>query len=322
MVHSGLLHPVTRQRCAWFDSISLRDRQLTCCQTGRLPFLMANHLRTERKLACLNALVEGCSIRSAERMTGVHRDTITRLLVNVGEGCATLLDERMTGLSCTRLELDEIWSYVGRKQRNVPEGASDELGDQWTYVAIDPTTKLIPSFLVGKRTHYNTRAFCADLASRVRNRVQISTDGLAMYVGAIEAAFGGRVDFAQIVKQYEAEPIGPGRYSPPKVSATQKTPVFGSPLEEYVTTSHAERSNLTMRMQMRRFTRLTNAFSKKLENHCAAIALHVAHYNFVRQHRSLRVTPAVAASVESKMWDLDELVSAAEAVQARDAADS
>lgn len=275
---------------------------------------MANHLRTEKKLAVLAALVEGCSVRSTERLTGVHRDTICRLLAHVGEGCARLLDDKMLDLDCQRLELDELWSFVGKKQRSVRKTDDEShVGDQWTYVAIDADTKLVPSFLVGKRTAENTNAFVADVAARLRNRVQISTDGLRMYIEAIHASFGaGGVDYAQIVKEYEAEPIGPGRYSPPKVSATEKTPIFGAPIAKDVSTSFVERQNLTMRMGMRRFTRLTNGFSKKLENHCAAVALHVAHYNFVRTHRTLRVTPAMAGGVETVAWGIDDLLAETE----------
>jgi IS1 family transposase len=274
---------------------------------------MANHLRTEKKLAVLAQLVEGCSVRSTERLTDVHRDTILKLLVRVGTGCASLLDEKMVDLGCKRLELDELWSFVSKKQRHVT-AADDEsrVGDAWTYVAIDAETKLIPSFLVGKREAKNTNAFVADVAARLRNRVQISTDGLRQYIEAIDQSFGADVDYAQIVKSYEAEPVGAGRYSPPKVSSTEKTPITGAPIAELVSTSYIERSNLNMRMGMRRFTRLTNAFSKKIENHCAAIALYVAHYNFVRVHRTLRTTPAMAANVETHTWGLDELLAASE----------
>jgi IS1 family transposase len=280
---------------------------------------MANVLPFGKQVAAIGALVEGCSIRSVERMTGVHRDTLCRLLVRVGEGCASLIDERMVNLPCECLELDELWSYVGKKQRQVREGDNASKGDAWVYVALDADTKLIPTYLVGKRTQANTHAFVDDLSSRLRNRVQLSTDGLRMYVHglrmyvhAIRDSFGpAGVDYATVVKTYEADPIGEGRYSPPRVASVEKTPIMGEPLAERVTTSHVERQNLTMRMGMRRFTRLTNAFSKKLENHCAAVALHVAHYNFVRVHRSLRVTPAMAANVERSVWSMDELVGAA-----------
>ena len=274
---------------------------------------MGNNLRTEKKLAVLAALTEGCSVRSTERLTGVHRDTIIKLLVRVGTGCASLLDEKMVDLGCKRLELDELWSFVGKKQRHVTaEDDASRVGDTWTYVAICADSKLIPSFLVGKREATNTNAFVSDVAARLRNRVQISTDGLRQYIAAIDASFGADVDYAQIVKSYEAEPIGAGRYSPPKVSSTEKTPITGAPLAELVSTSYVERSNLSMRMGMRRFTRLTNAFSKKIENHCAAVALYVAHYNLVRTHRTLRTTPAMAANVETRMWGLDDLLAAAE----------
>jgi len=179
---------------------------------------MVNHLRTEKKLAVLGALVEGCSVRSTERLTGVHRDTIIKFLVRVGTGCAALLDTKMVNLGCERLELDELWSFVGKKQRRVK--ATDDVsrvGDMWTYVAIDASSKLIPSFLVGKRDAQNTNAFVSDVAARMRNRVQISTDGLRMYVEAVNAAFGDNVDYAEIIKSYEADAIGLGRYSPPKV---------------------------------------------------------------------------------------------------------
>lgn len=275
---------------------------------------MSNVLRREKKLAVLSALTEGCSVRSTERMTGVHRDTICRLLVVVGDGCANLLDEKMVDLDCKRLELDELWAYVQKKQRQVrADEDKSRVGDTWTYVAIDPDTKLVPSFRVGKRDAENTNNFLADVASRLRNRVQLTTDGMGLYVEAIRRSFGEHgVDYAQLVKSYEAEPIGPGRYSPPRVSSTEKTPIFGEPMVEAVSTSIVERQNLTMRMGMRRFTRLTNGFSKKIENHCAAVALHVAHYNFVRSHKSVRVTPAVAAGVESRVWSLDELLAASE----------
>lgn len=274
---------------------------------------MSNVLRREKKLAVLAALTEGCSVRSAERMTGVHRDTIIRLLVSVGNTCADLLDEKMVNLGCSRVEMDELWSFIAKKQRNVRRtDDAERVGDCWTYVAIDPESKLIPAFLVGKRSVANTNEFVADVAARLRNQVQLSTDGLRMYIDAVRDAFGSNVDYATIVKSYEADPIGEGRYSPPRVIATEKTPIFGAPVEEFVSTSMVERQNLTMRMGMRRFTRLTNGFSKKIENHCAAVALHVAHYNFVRTHKSLRVTPAVAAGVESTVWGMDDLLSAVE----------
>jgi len=271
---------------------------------------MANVLPRSKQIAVLSALVEGVSVRGTERLTGVSREAVLSLLVRVGNGCAALLNERMRDLPCERLEIDELWSFVQKKQRHVKEGDHASFGDTWTYVAIDATTKLVPCFLTGKRNVETTNTFIADLASRLRYRVQISTDGLRMYADAIRSSFS-TVDYATIVKEYESEPAGAGRYSPPKVTATAKTPIFGSPVEELVSTSYVERQNLTMRMQIRRFTRLTNAHSKKLKNHGAAVALHFAHYNFVRIHSSLRCTPAMAAGLTPTVWGMDELLDAA-----------
>ena len=270
---------------------------------------MANVLKREKQLAVLGALVEGNSLRSVERMTGVQKKTVANLLVRVGDGCERLLDEKMRNLDCRRFELDEIWSFVQKKQRHV-DPATDpyEVGDTWTYVALDAETKLVPSYLVGKRGAHETRLFVEDLASRLKHRVQISTDGLKLYVEAIEQAFGADVDYAQVVKEFEVEPIGPGRYSPPKVSSVEKTIITGAPEKSKISTSYVERQNLTMRMKMRRFTRLTNAFSKKLDNHKAAVALHFAHYNFVAIHGTLRVTPAMAANVTQSVWSMEDLL--------------
>jgi IS1 family transposase len=271
---------------------------------------MANVLPRSKQLAVLGALVEGCSIRSTERMLGVHRDTVMRLGARVGEGCAYLLDEMMRDLPCERLELDELWAFVGKKQRRVRDtDDASRVGDQWTWVAIDATTKLVPTFMTGKRDADTANAFIKDLAARLRYRVQVTTDGLRTYVEPIARAFGpSGIDYAQLHKTYEAEAAGPGRYSPPKVTGTEKTPIFGSPIEELVSTSYVERQNLTMRMGIRRFTRLTNAHSKKLENHGAAVALHFAHYNFVRVHSTIRCTPAMAAGVATTVWSMDELL--------------
>lgn len=274
---------------------------------------MANVLPREKQLAVLGALVEGNSIRSTERMLGIHRDTIMRLGARVGEGCAVLLDETMRDLTCERLELDELWAFIGKKQRHVrQDDDASRVGDCWTWVAIDANTKLVPSFMTGKRDAATADAFIKDLAARLRNRVQVTTDGLRAYIAPIANAFGlAGVDYAQLHKTFEAEPIGPGRYSPPKVTGTEKTPIFGAPVEELVSTSYVERQNLTMRMGIRRFTRLTNGHSKKLENHAAAVALHFAHHNFVRVHQTLRCTPAMAAGVASTVWSMGELLDAA-----------
>lgn len=274
---------------------------------------MANVLPREKQIAVVSALVEGCSIRSTERLTGVSRPTILSLLTRVGDGCAEVMDTKMRNLPCKRLEVDELWAFVGKKQRHVTKrDDASRTGDTWTFVAIDSETKLVPSFLVGKRNAECTQAFISDVASRLKNRVQISSDGLRTYIDSIGASFGETgVDYAQLHKTYEAEPTGPGRYSPPKVISTEKTPIFGAPVAELVSTSYVERQNLTVRMGVRRYTRLTNAFSKKIENHIAATALHFAHYNLVRQHKTLRVTPAMAAGVEQTMWSVGDLIDAA-----------
>jgi len=274
---------------------------------------MANVLPRSKQLAVLSGLVEGVSIRALDRMTGVNRETIGNLLVRVGNGCAVLLDETMRDLACTRLELDELWAFVGKKQRHVREtDDASRVGDTWTYVAIDAETKLVPSFMTGKRNQETTDAFVADLAARLNRRVQVTTDGLRMYVEPLAEAFAGNgSSYAQLHKSYEADAIGPGRYSPPKVTGTEKTPIFGAPVADLVSTSFVERQNLTVRMGIRRFTRLTNAFSKKLENHGAAVALHFAHYNFVRVHQTLRCTPAMAAGVSPTLWNMGELLDAA-----------
>jgi IS1 family transposase len=242
-------------------------------------------------------------------MTGTHRDTICRLLVEVGDGCAKLMDEQLRELPCRRIEVDEIWAYVGKKQRHMtPLDDPRRVADQYTFVALDPETKIVPAYLVGKRDLPTATAFITDLSERLANRVQLSSDALAAYVEATERAFGADVDYGQEVKFYEAESVGRGRYSPPHVTSAQRIVIAGNPNRAFISTSLIERQNLTMRMSMSRFTRLTNAFSKKIENLRAAVSLHFAHYNFVRVHRSLRVTPAMEAWVSDRLWSLDELV--------------
>ena len=285
----------------------------TFSATGRIitqderDILVANILPVEKQVAVVGALVEGASIRSVERMFGVHRDTIMRLGVRVGLACEDLLDRELRNLTCRHLQLDEIWAYVGKKQRHL--GADDDprlVGDFWTFVALDTETKLVASYRVGKRDVETTQEFVTDLAARLSGRVQLSSDMMGAYVDAIRKGFGPNVDYGRIVKHYQTEPAGPGRYSPPEVSSTTTEGVFGYPVD--ICTSHVERQNLTMRMSMRRFTRLTNGFSKKVENLKAAVALHFAHYNFVRIHRSLRVTPAMEAEVTSRPWTVADLV--------------
>ena len=268
-----------------------------------------NTLTREKQVTIIRALVEGVSIRSVERMVGVHRDTIMRLMVRIGEGCERLQDRIMKNLDCTAIEVDEIWGFVGKKQRQVTDADDpSRVGDVWTFVAIAADTKLVPSFITGKRDAETAQMFTDDLASRLRNRVQISSDGLALYVDTVEQAFGADVDYAQIVKSYEAEPAGSGRYSPPRVTSVEKTSIQGNPDMDRVSTSYVERGNLSIRMCNRRMTRLTNAFSKKHENHVAAMALHFANYNLCRVHRTLRVTPAMEAGIADHVWTVAELV--------------
>lgn len=273
---------------------------------------MSNTLKPEKQLAVLNALTEGMSVRSTERLTGVHRDTIIRFMGRVGDGCQRLMDRELRNLTCPRIECDEIWAYVGKKQRHLSPTDDDmAMGDFYTFVALDPITKLVPSFHVGKRDIGNTRIFINDLASRLSGRVQLSTDSMSAYAAAIDAAFGANVDYGQIVKFYSREYTGPGRYSPPVCIGTERTAVWGNPDPAYICTSHVERSNLSMRMGMRRLTRLTNAFSRRVENLQAAVRVYFAHYNFVRIHRSLRVTPAMAGGVTPTLWSMNDLLGAA-----------
>jgi IS1 family transposase len=270
-----------------------------------------NILQTDKKLAVIAALVEGASIRSIERMTGVHRDTIMRLLVSVGDRCALMLNERMRGLRLHRLEFDEIWTYVAKKQRRVTT-ADDaaECGDQFVFTALDPDSKLVPSFVVGKRSPVTCWTFVSDVRQRTLGRVQITTDGFKGYIPTIDDAFGADVDYAMLIKTYgsSGEAGAPEGYHPPRVIGIFHQIMFGEPDESKISTSYVERQNLTMRMQMRRFTRLTNAFSKKLVNLKAALSLYFAWYNFCRIHRTLRVTPAMAAGVTNTVWHLTNLI--------------
>jgi IS1 family transposase len=271
---------------------------------------MANNLSTEKKVLAISMLAEGNSIRSIERVSGIHRDTIMRLGVRVGEGCQKVMDERMRGLTCKHIEVDEIWGFIGAKRKNANRVGA--YGDVWTFIALDAETKLIPSFVVGKRDTYHARAFMDDLAGRLLHRVQISSDSLRAYVDAADYAFGSEVDYGQIVKTYSFVTVGSAaasvRYSPAEVVKTEKTVVKGMPDVNRICTSHIESQNLTLRMHCRRLTRLTNAFSRKLENFQAAVALNFAYYNFCKTHSTLRMTPAMAASVEKSHWTVAELV--------------
>ena len=273
---------------------------------------MANVLNIDKQIAVIGALAEGSSIRSIERITGVHRDTIM-LGVKVGQGCASLLDEKMRDLPSHRLEFDEVWGFIGKKQKHVRVDDDEQFGDVWTFCAIDAETKLVPSFKCGNRDLATAKAFVGGVASRMRNRVQISSDALRAYVDAIEQTFGTEVDFAQIVKTYEHdESQHPARkYSAPEFVSVEKRAVTGRPDMDLVSTSYIERLNATTRLHMRRLTRLTLAFSKKRENFEAAVALHFAYYNLVKRHGTLRCTPAMAAGIERDFWTVGNLIEAA-----------
>jgi len=274
---------------------------------------MANVLSTSDRAAVVAALVEGNSIRATSRMTGVARNTVTKLLLDLAAVCAKYSDDAMRDLRCRRLQIDEIWAFCYAKAKNVPAEKRGEFGygDVWTFCVIDAETKLVPSWLVGPRDAGSATELMQDLAGRLRHRVQITTDGLKAYVGAVEDAFGGEVDYAMLQKIYGNAPTGPEtRYSPAECIGCKAEAIQSSPDPAHVSTSYIERQNLTMRMSIRRFTRLTNGFSKKLENHTAAVALHFFHYNFVRQHQTLGkgVTPAMAAGVSSRRWSVEDVI--------------
>jgi len=273
---------------------------------------MANVLNKDTQIAVIGALAEGSSIRSIERITGVHRDTIMRLGVRVGQGCAGLLDAKMRDLSCRYLQFDEVWGFIGKKERHLRIDDDPQYGDVWTFCAIDAETKLVPTFKVGKRDLATAKAFVSDLHGRLANRVQISSDALRAYVDAIEQTFGADVDFGQIVKTYEHDysQHPEYKYSAPTFVAVDKRAVTGSPDMDLVSTSYIERLNATTRLHMRRLTRLTLAFSKKLENFQAAVALHFAYYNLVKPHGTLRCTPAMAAGIERDFWTVENLIEA------------
>jgi IS1 family transposase len=271
-----------------------------------------NILPFDKQIAAIAALTEGCSIRAAERLTGVHRDTIMRLGVQVGQGCATLHDRMMRDLQVPIMEFDEIWAYVGKKQRQVQPGEVDK-GDTYTFIALDATRKAIIAHVTGKRNEATTRAFVNDVWERIVNRPQITSDGFGPYLSAVAECFGDGADYAQLVKHYAAEYSvqAARRYSPPHVVRVERMVVSGAPDRRHLSTSYVERQNLTVWMQQRRFTRLTNGFSKKLENHVAAVGLYVAHYNLCRVHEALRMTPAMALGVTDHIWTIGELVDVA-----------
>ncbi len=258
----------------------------------------------------LKCLVEGMSIRSTARIADVSRNTVTKLLVDAGKACAVYQDKALRDLNCNYIQVDEAWCFVYAKEKNVKraKSAPAEAGDVWTWVAIDADTKLVPSWRVGDRSGSTAIDLMDDLRSRLANRVQLTTDGHRAYLEAVEGAFGGDVDYAQLVKLYGNAPEGQRRYSPAECTGIRKRKVEGNPDPEHVSTSFVERQNLTMRMSMRRFTRLTNAFSKKIENHAHAVALHYMYYNFCRIHQSLQITPAMAAGVTDRLYEIADIV--------------
>lgn len=277
---------------------------------------MANVLSTAKRSQIVSALVEGNSIRATARMVGVSKNTVQKLLLDLGAACSEYQDRMLRDLPCRRLQVDEIWSFVYAKAKNVPEEKRGEfgVGDVWTFTAIDADTKLVPAWLVGPRDGGSATEFLQDLEGRLASRVQLTTDGHTMYLEAVEDSFGSQVDYAMLQKIYGAAPEAVTRYSPAECIGVKVDVIQGRPDPCHVSTSYVERQNLTMRMSMRRFTRLTNAFSKKLENHTAAISLHFAYYNFCRPHRSLRTekdnrrTPAMAAGITRRPLSVEDLI--------------
>jgi len=279
-----------------------------------------NKLPRKERAQILNMLCEGMAIRAVARVTGKSKNTISKLLVDAGKVCSAYQDEHFRNLTTTRVEVDEIWSFVYAKKKNVaaakaaPEGA----GDVWTWTAIDADSKLVMSWLVGGRDGEYALTFMDDLKSRLANRVQLTSDGHKSYLEAVEEAFGADVDYAQLVKMYGKGPeTAKGRYSPAECTGIKKIKVEGDPDINKVSTSYVERQNLTMRMHMRRFTRLTNGFSKKVANHEASISLHFMYYNFVKIHKTLKCTPAMAAGVTPKLWEMTDVVAMIEAEEAK-----
>lgn len=270
-----------------------------------------NKLSIEKRTQIIQLLVEGNSMRSTSRISDCSINTVTKLLVEVGKACAKFHNEKVQGLTCKRVQADEIWSFVYSKQKNVPEGMEDYAGDVWTWTAIDADTKLIVSYAIGGRDLETATEFMHDVASRIKTRMQLTTDGLHAYMEAVTDAFGSQIDFAQLVKIYGGSDGGnktEKKYSPAKFVSAEKHVRAGNPDEKHISTSYVERQNLTMRMHMRRFTRLTNAFSKKIENHYHAIALHFMYYNFVKIHKTLRVPPAMEAGLIKRLMTIEDIV--------------
>ena len=269
-----------------------------------------NYLPTEKRAAVLRQLTEGTSLRGTARITGVDKNTVGRILVQAGHVCSDFEDRVMHDLPCKRLQADEIWSFVYAKRKNLPYAVSpppDHAGDTWTWVVMCADTKLIPTWRVGTRTLRAAQDFMRDLKPRLKHRIQLTTDGHAAYVEAVEGAFGAGIDYAQLIKVYRGKVEDEDGELPASTSFIEKRIITGDPDEDHISTSYVERQNLTMRMQIRRFTRRTNGHSKKVENHACAVALYTMHYNFCRIHSSLRITPAMAAGLTERVWELDDL---------------
>ena len=270
-----------------------------------------NVLKPHKKLAVISALIEGCSVRATSRMTGVHKTTILKVLVEMGEKCENLMKESMHGIACQAIECDEIWGFIGKKQGHVSDKdmlTNPAFGDAYTYVALDPDSKAVISFTLGKRDHETTWEFIKDLSERVTGDPQISTDGFRPYVQPLQTYFGPGANYAQVVKVYNPEPAGRGRYSPPKVTSQHITRISGHPKKSKIGTSFVERNNWTMRTNLRRLTRLSNGFSRKFANLKAALSLWFWYYNFCRIHGTIKTTPAMAAGVTTRLWNLEELL--------------
>ena len=273
-----------------------------------------NKLSIAERAKIVRLLVEGNSLRSCSRIADVSINTVTNILIQVGKACQEFHNEKVVNVNAKRIECDEIWSFVYAKDKNVERSEKtheEGAGDAWTWVGIDADSKLVVSFFVGNRDAASANDFMHDVASRLRNRVQLTTDGFKPYIKAVEKAFDNEIDFAQLIKIYGTPEGNSGnerKYSQPSVTGIEKKWISGNPDEKLVSTSYVERQNLTMRMHMRRFTRLTNAFSKKLENHCYAIALHFVYYNFVKQHKTLRCTPAMAAKITDRFMTIEDIV--------------
>lgn len=283
-----------------------------------------NKLDTRTRTLILRCLVEGNSIRATARLADVSKVTVNKLLIDAGRACARFHDEHVRGVKARLIQCDEIWSFTYAKQKNVAtaKSAPDDAGDTWTWTALDSESKLVISYMVGGRDSEYAMAFMDDLRGRLATRVQLTTDGHKPYLEAVEGAFGGDIDYAMLVKVY-GEPTGQKgherKYSPAECTGTRKLKISGEPEKALVSTSHVERQNLTMRMHMRRFTRLTNAFSKKVENHLHAVALHFMYYNFARVHQTLRVSPGMAAGLTDRLWNVEDIVALVEAQEAAEA---